>query len=230
MCRNRATPASRVQPVTVAAKDDFQGKHESTYSIGPSVEPTNSREEPLSTTEKSFQIGAVDGAGAVWQMQLTNGRSIEDKLDTGARANILPYTEYQRLVTRPRLQEVKSRLFAYGIESPIQVKGQCSCDISKPGGGTRKPRFYVLAPTVRAVPLLGLRACDEMNLIRRVETAVTEQSDLEEVCRDHSYCEKVSGFVWQRWKDGRNLVYYFSKGRSTTVRVGNCSTSSLSAV
>ena len=88
------------------------------------------------------------------------------------------------MVPRPRLHEVKSRLFAYGADSPIQVKGQCICDISMPGGGIRKMRFYVLAPTVRAVPLLGLTACDQMNLVRRIEAVATDQGDLEEVRRD----------------------------------------------
>lgn len=65
-----------------------------------------------------------------------------------------------------------------------------------PRGGTRKLRFYVLASTVRAVPLLGVTACDQMNLIKRIEAAVPESSDLEEIRRDpiaREYLDLFSG-------------------------------------
>lgn len=65
--------------------------------------------EETPAVDKGFDIGAVDGVGAVWQMPLTtNGRSIVYKLDTGAQANILPFAEYQRLDPRPKLHAVKS--------------------------------------------------------------------------------------------------------------------------
>jgi hypothetical protein len=190
-----------VQQVTVAASREFQ-EEEIVYSIGPSAESEFVSDGNTGATERGFQIGDVGGAGAVWQMTLsTNGKSIVYKLDTGAQANILPYAEYQHLVSRPRLHEVKTRLFSYGADSPIPVKGQCICDVGMPGGGIRKLRFYFLAPTVRAVPLLGLTACDRMNLIKRIEAAVEDQSDLKEIRRDPIAKEFQDLFgAWEGWR------------------------------
>ena len=122
----------------------------------------------------------MDGVGAAWQLPLTtNGRSIVYKLDTGAQANILPFAEYQRLDPRPSLHEIKTCLFAYGVECSIQLKGHCVCDVTLPGGDDHKLRFYVLASTVRAVPLLGLTARDQLNLVKRIEAAVPELAGLD---------------------------------------------------
>ena len=100
----------------------------------------------------------MHGVGEAWQLPLpTNSRSIVYKVDTGDQANILPFAEYQRLDPHPSLHEVKTRLFAYGAESPIHVKGHCVCDVTLPGGGDRKLKLYVSAPTVWVVALLGLQ-------------------------------------------------------------------------
>ena len=41
------------------------------------------------------------------------------------------------------------------------------CEVSVPGGVSRKVRLYVWAADVKAVPLLGLMVCDQLDLIRR---------------------------------------------------------------
>ena len=40
------------------------------------------------------------------------------------------------------------------------------CEVSAQNGISRKSRFYVLAADVKAVPLLGLTACDQLDFIR----------------------------------------------------------------
>ena len=63
---------------------------------------------------------------------------------------------------RPKLHKATTRLFAYGAVSPISVAGQCVCEVSVQGGIYRKLGFYVLAADVKAVPLLGLTAWDQL--------------------------------------------------------------------
>ena len=62
------------------------------------------------------------------------------ELDTGAQANILPYSVFHQLSPRPQLHPASTRLFAYGAEIPLAVEGQCICDVQFEGGRSRKLR------------------------------------------------------------------------------------------
>ena len=113
---------------------------------------------------------------------IANSLPTNFKLDTGAQANILPYSVFHQLSPRPQLHPASTRLFVYGAEIPLAVEGQCICDVQFEGGRSRKLRFFVLSPTVTAEPLLGLQACDQLNLIKRV--SAVESPDLEAVRND----------------------------------------------
>jgi hypothetical protein len=103
---------------------------------------------------------------------------VQYKLDTGAQVNVLPYEIYQTLSSRPQLHEASTRLFAYGTVQPIPVKGQCVCEVTLVNGGCRRLRFCFRSRSICAVPLLGLQACDQLNLVKKVEAVTsTEMED-----------------------------------------------------
>jgi hypothetical protein len=61
------------------------------------------------------------------------------------------------------------------------------CDIVSEERAVRKLRFQVLSETVRAEPLLGLQACDKLNLIKLVLLHVRNSQRLR--------CSRLHGLV-----------------------------------
>ena len=53
------------------------------------------------------------------------------------------------------------------------VDGQCICDVQREGDSPRKLQFFVLSSTVTAEPLIGLQACAQLNLIKRVSVVTS---------------------------------------------------------
>ena len=99
--------------------------------------------------------------------------------------NILPNSLYQRLMPKPELDQASSRLFAYGATTPLNVDGQCLCDVVTEDSVSRRLTFHVLSDTVIAEPLLGLEACDKLNLVKRVSTACVDNDVLNRICKDY---------------------------------------------
>ena len=99
--------------------------------------------------------------------------NIPFKLDTGAQANILPTSELNRMHPRPKLKRTSTRLTAYN-GSNIPVVGELSTPIEIKGK-TQTIDFTIVEGNYR--PILGLKTCQEMQLVKRVETV---QNDLNE--------------------------------------------------
>ena len=103
---------------------------------------------------------------------LTPYGDIMYKLDTGAEANVLPVTVFNKLSIRPSLQPTTTRLTAYG-GSLISAIGTCelNCEIN---GNSHRIKFYVV--DVDSQPILGLQDCDRFGLIKRMNVINTGQS------------------------------------------------------
>ena len=122
MCRTKK--AAKVQ--TVSRQTELG--EDVVYAVGP--QSLNETQNAKKDTTQTFHVDALDGKGLTWQFEmLTEGQRVDYKLDTGAQVNLLPYDIYQRLYPRPPLHPTRSRLFAYGAESPIAVRGQCVCGV-----------------------------------------------------------------------------------------------------
>jgi hypothetical protein len=92
------------------------------------------------------------------------------KLNTGAQANLLPRRVYDQLSNKPPLKPTTTRLMPYDADKPLSVEGQCICTVSaslKEHSITRHLRFFVTSAPL-ADPSLGLTACEELSLIKRV--------------------------------------------------------------
>lgn len=182
MCR------SKKSHVQVVQTDDLEELSAVDFvSVERGLHPENQApsDNATATVGDTFLVGSIEGEGATWRAQLlTNGVSVSYKLDTGAQANIVPYSTYQSFSPKPRLHPAKTRLLGYGATEPLAVKGQCVCDVELAEGGSRKLRFFVLAPEVKAQPLLGLQACEQLELLKRVMLTTLASTPLEGIRAD----------------------------------------------
>ena len=115
------------------------------------------------------QESKIDGVSSTddeWNITVDIlNQSLEFKLDTGAKCNVLSKSVITNLDSSIRLKRTNTRLVSYtgnviGVEGtvilPVHYKGkQYSLE------------FYVVNKPVQAI--LGLRACEEMKLIQRIE-------------------------------------------------------------
>ena len=93
------------------------------------------------------------------------------KLDTGAEANILPISTYSKFPFKPPLHPTNTKLTVYGGTSLYPI-GICSLDCNAKGL-QHNVEFFVL--DVDSQPILGLKDCEQMGLIKRIDLIVTGQ-------------------------------------------------------
>ena len=97
---------------------------------------------------------------------LVGGTSVKLKLDTGAEANVLPLSVYSKLKNKSPLLETSVVLSSYG-DFKVKPEGTLNPRCEAQGVKEYLP-FFVAA--VESPPILGLSACQKLNLVRRVET------------------------------------------------------------
>ena len=97
--------------------------------------------------------------------------NITCKLDTGAEANVLLVSAYNKLLNRPPLMPTDIKLTAYGGSS-INPIGTCILQCSSKET-SQSVKFYVV--TVDSQPILGLKDCERLGLVKRVNTVETGQ-------------------------------------------------------
>lgn len=76
------------------------------------------------------------------------------KIDTGAQMNVLPKSQYNKLLKRPKLLKSSTKLKAYN-GSLIPIAGKCIVTVTHRGKST-------------AVPILGLKTSASLRLIERI--------------------------------------------------------------
>ena len=105
-------------------------------------------------------------ARSQWQLPLlTSGTYVTYTLDTGAMCNVLPQNVYNLLEKRPKLHKTKVKLSSYGGES-ISVVGKVIARIQKGQNKSYPVQFIVVS--AKANPIIGLKTCEQLNLIKHV--------------------------------------------------------------
>lgn len=170
MCRSKRFPAKPKVPNSNAKKNVFTVD-------GQNCDMSDSQEEGENLLVDPLRIDGLAQHTAWMSKLFTSNGDIMCKLDTGAEANVLPTTAFNKLSTRPLLQPTTTRLTAYG-GSLINPIGTCElkCDIN---GYNHKVKFYVV--DVDSQPILGLRDCDTLSLIKRMDVIHTGQLTKESV-------------------------------------------------
>ena len=112
-------------------------------------------------TIKTQQQAAIVHAVGVdkWISELEiNGQAVKVKLDTGAKCNVIPKSIFNQIRSNDTLQKSNTKIVSYGGHK-MDV---CSEYKEK----MYVLRFYVIDSD--ECPILGLKACQELNLIQRV--------------------------------------------------------------
>ena len=106
-----------------------------------------------------------------WKASLqVNNNLVEFKLDTGAQANVIPSDVFNSLKGMPQLKTTKAKLTGFnGSEIPVAGVARMIC---KYKDKQIDSDFFVVEAEGQP-PLLGLRACQELNLIKFVRTVDT---------------------------------------------------------
>ncbi|XP_045034359.1 uncharacterized protein LOC123475560 [Daphnia magna] len=161
--RHSQNPAARVHTV-----------EEETHWVGDVERGGTAMALPRSIGEDYFISQALtstsSGGGSEWRQQVTvDGVNINFKLDSGATCNVLPYESFIRLPkTSQRLRPgpiVRSYRAQDGL---LRVLGLHTAKVFHRGAVFVVD--FVVVDEPGQPPLLGLPSCDELNLIRRVDT------------------------------------------------------------
>jgi hypothetical protein len=155
--------------------------------------PVISGEERNSTTKKNesneftiFTVGSESEIESEWTVGMdTNGSNVRYKLDTGAQVNVLPKSQYNRLIRKPKLKNTKVKLTAYNGTN-IPVVGKCivrvahkkNCDV---------PVLFIVAETT-SQPILGLSTCENLNLVKRVMIVKPKEEQLPSFISEFECC------------------------------------------
>ena len=124
-------------------------------------------------------IGQVqkDDHGQEWKASLqVNNNMVEFKLDTGAQANVIPSDVFNSLKGTPQLKTTKAKLTGFS-GSVIPVLGVARMICKYKDKQIDSDFFDVEAEG--QPPLLGLRACQELSLIKFVRTVDTADVNTE---------------------------------------------------
>ena len=162
------------------------------------------QQEPV---EKSYFVGSVfvgsihPRSGDKWKAKL-RVENIETtfKLDTGAQANVLPLSLYNRIVSdRIKMEPTNTTLMAFGDNCIVPVgKTNLVCTHANK---SKELIFYVTDKSQTAI--LGQQACEDLNLVRRIYNIDT---DLTLECLFNSYKEVFTGIG--QYEKGYHIEMY----------------------
>ena len=131
-----------------------------------------------------------------WTIDLvTNGSNVTYKIDTGAQANILPYSHFLRLSRRPNLTDSRIKLHAYN-DTNIPVKGSCTLHVNYRNESV--PVRFMVAD-INSSPILGLRTSTRLDLIRRI-AAINKKSGIPTYLNRYLHCFGPLGCFEQKHK------------------------------
>lgn len=97
---------------------------------------------------------------------LVNDLHVKFKLDSGSEANILPFYIYNKLSTKPKILKNDKSLLVYN-KNRLDILGACTLRVSQKNI-KKNLVFYILKDNLE--PILGLDACIDLKLIKRIYT------------------------------------------------------------
>ena len=125
--------------------------------------------------EQELFIGTVTSAPRVansawFSNLLVGGTPIKFKLVTGAEANVLPLSVNAKLADKSPLSETSVVLSSYG-DFKVKPEGTLNLNCEARGLTANLPFFVAAVESPPPPPpILGLSACQKLNLVRRVES------------------------------------------------------------
>ena len=132
----------------------------------------------------SLFIGTINSStsSAAWFASVNiNGVPVRFKLDTGAEANVLPLSVYSSLKVSKSLKTTNVVLSSYG-NFKVKPKGRVDLRCAINGRSEMLPFFVV---PVQSTPILGLQACEQLNLVKKVDEVTPSLSTKESIIREY---------------------------------------------
>ena len=156
------------------------------YSVDEVSENTgeaNTRYDPTLELNSLF-LGTITSptTSSAWFVSVgINGTQVRFKLDTGAEANVLPFNVYSSLKISTSLQKTAVVLTSYG-NFKVKPEGKVFLRCVINGQSEMLPFFVV---TVQSTPILGLQACEKLNLVKKVNEVTPSPSTKEHIIHDY---------------------------------------------
>ncbi|KAK0132248.1 hypothetical protein N1851_032926 [Merluccius polli] len=126
-------------------------------------------DDDVTDQRESLFVGVVNAKAQTqtdeWTVDLKlEHKHVKFKLDTGAQANVIPYSLQQRIGKKNILRPTDVKLSTYTGDK-IHVKGKCNWTVKY-----KKKTFVLEFIVVKkdSKPILGIQACEQMGLIKRV--------------------------------------------------------------
>ena len=93
-------------------------------------------------------------------------------MDTGAEASVIPIEVFNQLTNTPTVQPTKTKLTAYG-GATIQPLGTRTLQCKSKHNSHHDIKFYIV--NVDSQPIVGLRGCEKLGLVKWVNTTEVEE-------------------------------------------------------
>ena len=107
------------------------------------------------------------GDNAWYSLVKIEDKTVKFKLDTGAETNVIPKSLFSKL-RNAKLQQTRVNLTTYGNKI-VKPMGKLKLNLKTQNNSqSSDAEFYVV--DFNATPILGLKTCSQMNLLKKVET------------------------------------------------------------
>ena len=111
------------------------------------------------------------GDNAWYSLIKIGNKTVKFKLDTGAGTNVIPKNLLNKL-RNPNLQQTRVSLSTYGNQT-VKPLGKLTLNLKTLNNAqSNDAEFYVV--DFDASPILGLKTCSQMNLVKKVESVKTQ--------------------------------------------------------
>ena len=129
----------------------------------------NSEESEVESVDEFFiaTVETMQSMNAWFTNVQVAGSTIKMKVDSGAETNVIPTKTWYKTVNRPKLKMNRTKLRAFG-NTEIPHEGVATVPISI---GEAKVEADVFVTTGKTIPILGLKACVALGLLRQGENA-----------------------------------------------------------
>ncbi|KAK3087333.1 hypothetical protein FSP39_004790 [Pinctada imbricata] len=144
-------------------KASSKNRRKKVYGVDPDYLPGSDSDEYAVGTINTLTVASID----TWTIEISlENKPVKLKLDTGAQCNIISYQLFNKMNWMSEIKRCKTKLVSYtGHKLPIKGKTLITAEYK---GKIYPLEFYIVHGN--AVPVLGLQACKELDLIKRVET------------------------------------------------------------
>ena len=126
------------------------------------IDPPDTNDDNKSDISGEFYIGTVNSQQRPGMCLACNNKTITSMIDTSAQVNILAKAEFDKPHTPQSLKRSKVTLHGYGGHK-LSNLGVCKFECSHKSA-IHNLQFHVV--DVRAPPILGLKSCVDMKLVK----------------------------------------------------------------